>query len=153
MRVENHDSPTAALQETAGCINAVPALWLPNGFRLLALRCFHNDPDPPAFAWIDQRIFRAPDRLSRHGLFFGAAFRPEVMDWLIARVGRPSSRLGDEPRRNPDWPIVGWRSAERFWPDKTRTTEWSIEVGFTTRELAEAFRERWRERLSGGFDG
>ncbi len=153
MRTENHGSATAVLQESAGSVNAVPASSIPMGFQLLALRCFHNDPDPPAFAWINQRIFRAPDRLSRHGLFFGAAFRPEVMDWLIARLGRPSFRSGDEPRRNPDWPIVGWRSAERAWPDETRTTEWSIEVGFATEDFANAFRERWRERLSGGFEG
>jgi hypothetical protein len=147
------EGATADLQQAAGCVNAVPASWESNGFRLLALRCFHNDPEPPAFAWIDQRIFRAPDRLSRHGLFFGAAFRPEVMDWLIARVGRPSLRNDDAPRRNPAWPIVGWRSAERAWPDGTRTTDWSIEVRFATEDLAEAFRERWRERLAGGFDG
>ena len=153
MRMESGDSAPAALQKTAGCINAVPALWMSKGFKLLALRCFHNDPDPPAFAWIDQRIFRAPDRLSRHGLFFGAAFRPEVMEWLIARVGRPSFRSGDEPRRNPDWPIVSWRSAQRTWADETRTTEWSIEVVFASEELAKAFRLRWRERLAGRFDG
>jgi hypothetical protein len=152
MRTESRDSANAALKEVAGCVNAVPALWLPKGFRLLTLRCFHNDPEPPAFAWIDQRIFRAPDRLSRHGLFFGAAFRPEVMDWLIARVGRPSFRGGDEHRRNPDWPIVSWRSAERAWPDETRTTEWSIQVGFVTEDLANAFREHWRERLAGARD-
>lgn len=149
MRIGSQSSATSALQEAAGRVDAAPALWLPKGFRLLALRCFHNEPDPPAFAWIDQRIFRAPDRLSRHGLFFGAAFRPEVMDWLIGRLGRPSIRGGDEPRRNPDWPVVGWRGAERVWPDGTRTTEWSIEIVFATEDFAIAFRERWREQLSG----
>ncbi|MEK4032210.1 hypothetical protein WOA01_04115 [Methylocystis sp. IM2] len=68
--MHNHEPATAALREAAGCVNAVPAHSIPMGFRLLALRCFHNDPDPPAFAWINQRIFRAPDRLSRHGLSF-----------------------------------------------------------------------------------
>lgn len=152
MRTEHHGSDTAALQESAGCVNAVPALSVPMGFRLLALRCFHNDPDPPAFAWLNQRIFRTPDRMGRHGLFFGAAFRPEIMDWLIARVGRPSSRESGKPQRNPDWPTILWRSAERAWPDDTHTTEWSIEVVFASADVANAFRERWRERLSGGFD-
>jgi hypothetical protein len=142
-----------ALLESATCINAVPAARIPMGFRLLALRCFHNDPDPPSFAWLNQRIFRTPDRMCRHGLFFGAAFRPEVMDWLIARVGRPSSRESGEPLRNPDWPNVAWRRAERVWPDATRTTEWSIEVVFASEALANAFCERWRERLSGESDG
>ena len=43
--------------------------------------------------------------------------------------------------------------AERAWSDDTRTTEWSIEVAFASEDVANAFRERWRERLSGGFDG
>jgi len=142
-----------SLQHRAGCINAVPAVWLPRGFQLLALRCFHNEPDPPAFAFIDQRIFRAPDRLSRHGLFFGAAFRPEVMDWLIARLGRPSLRDGGKARRNPDWPSVVWRGAERIWPDEARTTEWSLDVAFASEDASSAFRERWRARLAGETDG
>ncbi|MEK4032211.1 hypothetical protein WOA01_04120 [Methylocystis sp. IM2] len=72
------------------------------------------------------------------------------MEWLIDRVGRPSSRDGGKPQRNPDWPDFIWRSAERAWPDNTRTTEWSIEVVFASEDLANAFRERWRDRLSGG---
>lgn len=153
MRTEHHGVAAAALEESAGCVNAVPAQFVPLGFSLLTLRCFHNDPDPPAFAWINQSIFRAPDRMGRHGMFFGAAFRPEVMEWLIARIGRPSSRAGDRPQRNPDWPSIAWRSAERAWPDDARTTEWSIEVVFPREDLANAFRERWRARLAGGFDG
>ncbi|MGJ0503429.1 MAG: hypothetical protein ACR65X_06720 [Methylocystis sp.] len=141
-----------ALLESASCVNAVPALRIPMGFRLLTLRCFHNDPDPPSFAWLDQRIFRTPERMGRHGLFFGAAFRPEIMDWLIAHVGRPSARESGKPLRNPDWPQVVWRRTERVWPDATRTTEWSIEVVFAGEALANAFRERWRERLYGGCD-
>jgi hypothetical protein len=74
------------------------------------------------------------------------------MDWLIARVGRPSSRESGKPLRNPDWPEVVWLRTERVWPDATRTTEWSIEVVFAGEALANAFRERWRERLYGGCD-
>lgn len=141
-----------ALLESASCVNAVPALRIPMRFRLLALRCFHNDPDPPSFAWLNQRIFRTPERMGRHGLFFGVAFRPEIVDWLIAHVGRPSARESGKPLRNPDWPQVVWRRTERVWPDATRTTEWSIEVVFAGEALANAFRERWRERLYGGCD-
>lgn len=153
MKARSQTTATAALWEVAGCVNAVPASWSPKGFRLLALRCFHSDTDPPAFAWIDQRIFRTPDRLSRHGLFFGAAFRPEIMDWLIVRLGRPSSRDGGEARRNPDWPSVVWRGVERIWPDEARTTEWFLDVGFASEDASNAFRERWRARLAGGTDG
>lgn len=134
-------------QDCASCVDAAPALSIPMGFRLLTLRCFHKDPDPPAFAWINQRIFRRPDRFGRHGLFFGAAFRPELMEWLIGVVGRPSSRDEGVARRNPDWPRVAWRSAERLWPEGDRTTEWSIETLFAREDLAQAFCERWRERL------
>jgi hypothetical protein len=152
MSEEYHGSATTAVQESACCVNAVPALPIPMGFRLLALRCFHNDPDPPAFARINQSIFRAPERLSRHGLHFGAAFRPEIMDWLIAHLGRPSSREAGKPRRNPKWPNIIWRSTERTWPENSHTTEWSIEVVFASEDSADAFREHWRVRLSGGFD-
>ncbi|MFO1124200.1 MAG: hypothetical protein U1E25_02195 [Methylocystis sp.] len=148
MRTQTHDAARTALQESSGCVNAVPALSIPKGFRLLALRCYHNDPEPPAFAWLNQRIFRTPERIGRHGLYFGVAFRPEIMDWLIARVGRPSSRESGKPQRNPEWPSIIWQSAERVWPDNMRTTEWSIDVVFASEDAASAFRARWRERLS-----
>lgn len=141
-------SATAALELEAGCMNPVPAQMLDCGFRLLVLRCFHKEHEPPAFAWIDQRIFRTPERFNRHGLFFGVAFRPEIMAWLIERLGRPSLRDDGKPRRNPQWPTVIWRGAERLWPDDTQTTEWRLDVTFADETSWDAFRERWRDRLS-----
>jgi hypothetical protein len=145
-------SATTALELEAGCINPVPAQVLDCGFRLLILRCFHKDQEPPAFAWIDQRIFRTPERFNRHGLFFGVAFRPEIMAWLTERLGRPSLREDGKPRRNPQWPTVVWRSAERLWPDDARTTEWRVEATFADKTTWNAFQERWRNRLSGRFE-
>jgi hypothetical protein len=139
----------AALREEPGCVNPVPAESTAQGFRLLALRCYHNDPAPPSFAWIDQRIFRTPDRTSRHGLHFGLAFRPEVMNWLIARIGRPSLLGQDRPQRNPEWPTIVWGGADRRWRDDLRTTEWFAEAAFPSLDLAAAFRERWSKRLAG----
>ena len=135
------------------CINPVAALWKPKGFELLVLRCFHNGAGPPSFAWIDQRIFRSPERLSRHGLYFGCAFRPEVMSWLISRLGRPALSGGARSQRNPDWPSVDWRGADRLWPNELRTTEWFAEATFATEEAAQAFRDHWGDRLSGKIDG
>jgi hypothetical protein len=145
-------SPSATLTLAAGCMNPVPAELHDRGFGLLVLRCFHKEQEPPAFAWIDQRIFRTPERFNRHGLFFGAAFRPEIMSWLIERVGRPSSREDDKARKNPQWPTIVWRGAERLWPDGAQTTEWRLETTFADDTAWDAFRERWRDRLSGKFD-
>ena len=153
LETASQPSPFAELRDDVGCINPVPAVWIPKGFRLLVLRCFHKETEPPAFAWIDQRIFRTPERLSRHGLFFGAAFRPEIMSWLIERLGRPSLAQREQPGRNPDWPTIAWRREGRVWPKDVQTTEWYLDVVFTTEEQSGAFRERWIERLSGRFDG
>jgi hypothetical protein len=139
----------AALGEEPGCINPVPAEKTARGFRLLTLRCYHNDRAPPSFALIDQRIFRAPDRASRHGLHFGLAFRPEIMSWLIDRIGRPSLAGERLPQRNPEWPMTVWRGADRLWSDDVRTTEWFAEVAFASRDHAEAFGEKWGKRLAG----
>jgi len=142
-------SPFAALRDEPGCINAIPAEKTARGFRLLTLRCYHSDSAPPSFAWIDQSVFRAPNRASRHGLHFGLAFRPEVMSWLIDRIGRPSLAGQCPPQRNPEWPTIVWRGADRRWPDDLRTTEWFAEVAFPSQDHAEAFEERWRQRLAG----
>ncbi|ARN80996.1 hypothetical protein [Methylocystis bryophila] len=143
-------SPFAALREEPGCVNPVPAEITARGFRLLTLRCYHSDSAPPSFAWIDQRIFRAPNRASRHGLNFGLAFQPEIASWLIDRVGRASLAGHYPPQRNPEWPTTIWRSADRRWDDGMRTTEWFAEVTFASQNHAEAFEEKWRRRLAGG---
>ena len=137
------------LRAQPDCINPVAAIWKPKGFELLLLRCFHNGAGPPSFAWIDQRIFRTPERLSRHGLYFGCAFRPEVMSWLIAKLGRPAATGEAGSRRNPNWPGVDWRSANRLWPNDLQTTEWFAETTFATEEMAQLFRNHWADRLSG----
>jgi len=142
-------SPLAALGEEPESIKPIPAEKTAQGFRLLALRCHHKDGAPPSFALIDQRIFRAPDRASRHGLHFGLAFRPEIMSWLIDRIGRPSLVGNRPPQRNPEWPTIVWRGADRRWPDDVRTTEWFAEVAFASQAHAEAFAERWGKRLAG----
>ena len=146
-------SAIARLEDEAGCVNALPALMLQCGFRLLLLRQFHYENGPPAFAWIDQRIFRTPERFSRHGMFFGAAFRPELMAWLSERLGRPSIRESDKSHRNPSWPSVTWRAEDHFWADGAKTTEWFADAAFQEEASWLAFRERWRERLSARFDG
>ena len=106
---------TAPLQPTA--IHAVPAELCECGFRLLMIRQFNVGAVPPAFAIIDQRVMRMPQRLGRHGVSFAATFLPEVMSWLIDHLGRPS--LHDESGRsyrNPRWPVVCWHDQERYWP-------------------------------------
>ena len=142
-------SALAALSEEPGCINPVPAEKSALGFRLLMLRFYHHDGAPPSAAFIDQRIFRAPDRASRHGLHFGLAFRAEIMSWLIEQIGRPSLAGIHPPQRNPEWPTVLWIGADRRWPGEQRTTEWFAEVSFTSQSHAEAFAEKWSKRLAG----
>jgi hypothetical protein len=142
----------AAPLNEPGCINPAPAEWIAKGFRLLVLRCYHNESAPPSFACIKQQIFRTPERASRHGLHFGLAFRPEVMSWLIERLGRPSAADQNWPRRNPQWPTVAWRSVSRNWPDAVFTTEWYAEVIFFSQEHADAFGERWSKLLAGELD-
>jgi hypothetical protein len=140
-------SDPLSLQQEAGCINAVPAQLRERGFRLLILRAFRKESEPPAFAWIEQQLFRTPERLGRHGLFFGSAFRPEIVTWLSERLGRPSVRDNGRPRRNPRWPIVSWRGEDRLWADGAQTTEWFVDVIFNDDESWTDFRQCWRERL------
>ncbi len=148
-------SPTSireAMREEPGCVNPVPAEPMRLGFRLLVLRCYANDGAPPSFAWIGQRIFRTPERASRHGLHFGLAFRPDVMSWLTERFGRPSIVDEERPRRNPRWPKTSWRCVERHWPEAVITTEWLAETLFASQDDADAFCEEWRKQLAGEFD-
>jgi hypothetical protein len=63
-------------QQEATSVHAVPAQWLERGFRLLILRELHTEKEPPAFAWIEQRLLRTPQRLTRHGLFLEGPFCP-----------------------------------------------------------------------------
>jgi hypothetical protein len=146
-------TPLPELASQPGCVNAVPAIATETGFRLLTMRAFQTPPDPPAFAWIDQRLFRTPERQTRHGLFFGVAFRPEIMDWLIKNVGRPSEHADGKARRNPNWPALRWRSEERRWEDETLTTEWFVDVEFTDDAGRRAFLDAWSDRLSGRYNG
>jgi hypothetical protein len=146
-------SPLMELREQPGCVNAVPARVSAKGFDLLTMRAFHHESDPFAFAWIDQRIFRTPERLTRHGLFFGVAFRPEIMSWLIEKLGRPSEHGDGKSRRNPNWPSTSWRCESRQWDDDTRTDEWFVDVVFPTEALGAAFLARWSDRLAGRYDG
>jgi hypothetical protein len=137
-------------QDEPSAISAVPARDLPDGVRLLFLREFRAAEAPPAFAYIDQQLLRAPGRAIRHGMFFAPAFRAEVMDWLISRLGRPSLREGaGAPGRNPRWPTLAWHGAERHWPDGSRTVEWSVDIVFPEAQCAAAFRAQWRGRLDG----
>ena len=132
----------------AAAIHAVPALWLARGFRLLVLRELLFEGEPPAFALIAQRLLRRPQRLTRHGLFFGRAFAPDVMAWLIAQLGRPA--LHDDtgkPVRNARWPVTAWHREPRLWPDGTRSVEWFVDVFFADDASWAAFRERWQARL------
>jgi hypothetical protein len=144
---------TAAPQHEAAAIQAVPAQYLERGFRVLVLREHHTDEEPPAFAWMEQRLLRTPQRLTRHGIYFGRAFLPEITAWLIEHVGRPSLREGSEkPYRNSLWPVSTWHSEPRLWPDGTRTTEWFVDITFRDRASWIAFRERWHDRLMGDVE-
>jgi len=135
-------------------VRAVPATALDRGFSLLVLRQYHIEAAPPAFAWIEQRLLRAPQRFSRHGMSFANTFLPEVMAWLGDHLGRPSQRETTGPaRRNPRWPTMSWRGEDRLWPDGTRTTEWFVDVTFQEFASWQAFSERWHERLRGGSEG
>ena len=108
----------------SACVHAMASQGLAQGFRLLTLREFRNAAAPPAFAWIEQRLLRAPQRLTRHGVFFANTFRPEIMAWLGQQLGRPSMHSESGPaQRNPRWPAMAWHSADRAWPDGARTVE------------------------------
>jgi hypothetical protein len=137
----------------ANCIHAVPAQWLERGFRLLTLRELHDETRPPAFAWIEQRLLRTPERLSRHGLYFGNTFRPEIMAWLIEHLGRPSVHDNDgSPRRNASWPELAWHRESREWPEGLLTTEWFVDVVFPVEAHWTVFRQHWLVRLLGTHD-
>lgn len=115
---------TETLQPESTCVHAVPSQQLPRGFRLLTLREFRNVTTPPAFAWVEQRLLRTPQRLGRHGLFFANTFRPEIMAWLSQLLGRPSVRTdAGQGRRNALWPAMAWHGEDRVWPDGARTVE------------------------------
>lgn len=138
----------------ATAVHALPAEIFDGGFRLLLLRQFDEDGAPPAFAFIDQFFMRAPQRISRHGVGFAAAFLPEIVAWLSARLGRPSLRDEDQkPFRNPRWPQHIWRAEARVWPDGTRSIEWSVEVIFRDLSVWPAFEKDWRARLQGRIEG
>lgn len=141
---------TETLQPESTCVHAVPSQWLTQGFRLLTLREFRNVAAPPAFAWIEQRLLRAPQRLGRHGLFFANTFRPEIMAWLSQQLGRPSIRTeAGQTHRNALWPAITWHGEDRAWPDGARTFEWFADVTFPQLASWTAFQQQWRSRLMG----
>lgn len=144
---------TAGQHEEATAIHAVPAAMLARSFTILVLRQFEEAGAPPAFAFIEQHILRAPQRNARHGMFFSATFLPEIMAWLGARLGRPSLRDGaGTPRRNPRWPVINWSGEGQLWPDGTRTIEWRAEIAFAEDETSLLFGQAWRERLEGRME-
>ena len=127
-----------------------PAQWLERGFRLLTFRELHTGKEPPAFAWIEQHFLRAPQRLSRHGLYFASAFLPEIMAWLSEYLGRPSLREANgKPYRNALWPVLSWHSEHRLWPGGGRTIEWFVDVIFQDEASWTAFQQRWHDRPDG----
>ncbi|WP_041778064.1 hypothetical protein [Beijerinckia indica] len=139
--------------ETAGDVRAVPAQILDQGFRLLVLREFRMPDQPPSLAWIQQYILRDVHRVQRHGIFFGATFLPEIMQWLSDLLGRPSLHPGDYPAspayKNPAWPILSWYRQDRGWADGQQTVEWFADVAFRDEASFAAFLARWLERLKG----
>jgi len=144
--------PSAAtpLRDIATSIAPRPSVARPRGFRLLVLRQFLRPSAPPAIAFIDQSIFRRPDRPVRHGISFELTFLPEIVAWLIEQVGRPGLRAASgKPVRNPDWPALSWHSEQRLWPDGTETVEWFAEAEFPDEAVWAAFRKDWREQLDG----
>lgn len=139
--------------QEATAIHPVPVERFDRGFRLVVLREFRSETAPPAFALIEQHFLRSPERRNRHGVSFAVTFRPEIMDWLIADLGRPSQRTGDGPsQRNPRWPTLQWLCRERDWPDGLRSLEWLTEVTFADEASWLAFAQRWQRRLDGEYD-
>ncbi len=135
--------------QEATAIYAAPAERIACGFRLLVMREFRAGDTPPAFAVIAQQILRSPERRNRHGVSFAAAFRPEIMDWLITELGRPAQRqAGAEARRNPRWPALSWHSEDCVWPDGIATIEWHVDIVFADEASCAAFETRWQGRLS-----
>lgn len=141
------------LSRKATRVQAVPSQYLDQGFRLLTLREFRNENAPSAFAWIEQRLLRMPQRLGRHGLFFANTFRPEIMAWLTQELGRPSIRTEtSQTCRNTLWPTLQWFSKECAWPDGARTVEWFVDIVFPHKASWTAFERRWRRELMGADD-
>ena len=138
------------MDASAASIEAVPAEWLERGFRLLILRQFQMECEPPAFALIEQHLLRPPQRLSRHGLSFSTTFLPEIMAWLIEFLGRPTLHDADgKPCRNELWPALTWQGEDRHWQDGSCTLEWFVQVVFPEEAASAAFQRRWHHRLSG----
>jgi hypothetical protein len=148
-RPEALGGPMTAAPAKATDIHAVPARWRERGFCLLVLRELLADHEPPAFAFIEQRLLRPPHRLTRHGVFFGRAFVPDVTVWLVNELGRAA--LHDDagkPLHNPRWPVSTWHREPRLWPNGVRSVEWFIDVAFPDNASWAAFRERWHARLT-----
>ncbi|WP_244613518.1 hypothetical protein [Methylosinus sp. Ce-a6] len=102
-------------------------------------------------ALIRQNILRDVHRIQRHGISFGCAFLPDIMQWLSEFLGRPSLHPPDYPAspayRNPAWPSFQWRHENRLWDADIRTVEWHVDVIFADQASFEAFLARWRDRL------
>ena len=144
---------TAGADE-ATAIHAVPPQWQQRGFRLLVLRELLCENEPPAFAFIAQCLLRMPQRLTRHGLYFGRAFAPDVMAWLIENnsAGRRDTTKPANPIRNPRWPVSAWHRESRQWPGGLRSVEWFVDVTFQDDASWTAFRARWHGKLMGESD-
>lgn len=148
-------TPDAAIfpiaHAAATAIHPVPVAMEPQGFRVLVMRELQlEEGAPPAFALMDQGLLRLPHRINRNSLFFANTFRPEIFDWLIAELGRPSQRDGEgRAARNPRWPTLAWHRAVRDWPEGAASVEWSVTVHFPEAASWDAFRERWQARLDG----
>jgi hypothetical protein len=144
----------AAAHQAPAAIHAVPAEPLDRGFRLLVLREFPAEAEPSAYARIEQGLLRAPERLGRHGLSFATAFRPEIVAWLSDELGRPTLHdASGRPCRNPRWPHLAWRRADRSWPGGARTVEWFVEADFHEAVAWARFQRCWGERLAGETQG
>lgn len=139
---------TEPLPPEAASVHAIPVRRLERGFRLLTLREFRNLGQPSAFAFIEQRLLRRPQRRGRHGLFFANTFRPEIMAWLSQQLGRPSIRTDTgQVHRNALWPAMTWHGEDRVWPDGVRTVEWFADVTFPEETSWAAFQQQWHARL------
>jgi hypothetical protein len=134
----------------ATAIHAVPAVAIANGFRLLVMRELRNDTGTPAFAFIEQRLLRSPERRNRHGISFALTFRPEIMAWLISELGRPAERdARGVLSANVRWPRLGWFEARREWADGICTVEWFADISFHDEASRAAFAQAWQARLMG----
>lgn len=149
-RVTAVDAAPAPHPAEPTSIVAVPALLVPNGFRLLVMREFTSASAPSAFAMIEQRLLRPPTRAVRHGLAFALAFTPEAMTTLGHHLGRPSLPGPDDRRvRNPLWPRLAWHREVGRWPDETPTIEWSADILLPDDGAAADFDRWFRAELAG----